>query len=71
MAQPGHALPWLWVQAATENTEFKLLLFEKIAAAAPPHAVLASNTSSISITKIAAVTDRPEQVPCPHGPGCP
>jgi len=50
------------VEAATENTEFKLLLFEKIAAAAPPHAVLASNTSSISITKIAAVTDRPEQV---------
>jgi len=50
------------IEAATENTELKLKLFSAIAEAAPKHAILASNTSSISITKIAAATDRPEQV---------
>ena len=52
----------LIVEAATENTELKLNIFRQLDAAAPEHAILASNTSSISITKIAAVTKRPEKV---------
>jgi 3-hydroxybutyryl-CoA dehydrogenase len=50
------------VEAATENVTIKLQLFRDIDAAAPTHAILASNTSSISITKIASVTGRPEKV---------
>ena len=50
------------LQAATENTDLKLKIFEQISQCAPAHAILGSNTSSISITKIAAATDRPEQV---------
>ena len=57
------------VEAATEDTELKLKLFGMIADAAPKHAILASNTSSISITKIAAATDRPEQAAPHHIPG--
>lgn len=52
----------LVVEAATENVELKLNIFRQLDAAAPKHAILASNTSSISITKIAAVTKRPEKV---------
>lgn len=52
----------LVVEAATENVELKLNIFRQIDEAAPAHAILASNTSSISITKIAAVTKRPAQV---------
>ncbi len=52
----------LVVEAATENMEIKLDLFRKIDKSSPEHAILATNTSSISITKIAAVTDRPSQV---------
>ena len=52
----------LVVEAATENSSSKLQLFKDIDAAAPAHCILASNTSSISITKIAAVTARPEKV---------
>jgi len=52
----------LVVEAATENLDLKLKIFQQLDAAAPAHAVLASNTSSISITKIASVTNRPEQV---------
>ena len=52
----------LVVEAATENTELKFRIFEQIDAAAPAHAILASNTSSISITEIAARTKRPEKV---------
>jgi 3-hydroxybutyryl-CoA dehydrogenase len=52
----------LVVEAATENTELKLKIFRQLDEAAPPGAILASNTSSISITKIAAATKRPEQV---------
>lgn len=52
----------LVVEAATENTELKLSIFKQIDATAPASAILATNTSSISITKIAAVTKRPEQV---------
>lgn len=52
----------LVIEAATENTELKLSIFRQIDAAAPQGCILASNTSSISITKIAAVTTRPQQV---------
>lgn len=52
----------LVIEAATENTELKMSIFKQIDAAAPASALLATNTSSISITKIAAVTKRPGQV---------
>jgi 3-hydroxybutyryl-CoA dehydrogenase len=52
----------LVVEAATENMAIKLDLIRQLDAASPAHAILASNTSSISITKIAAVTKRPEMV---------
>ena len=52
----------LVVEAATENTTLKLNIFKEIDAHAPAAAILASNTSSISITQIAAVTKRPSQV---------
>ncbi len=52
----------LVIEAASENPELKLKLFADLDRLAPPHAVLASNTSSISITKIAAATQRPQQV---------
>ena len=52
----------LVVEAATENPEIKAEIFREIDKAAKPEAILASNTSSISITQIAAETDRPEQV---------
>ncbi len=52
----------LVVEAATENEALKLKIFAEIDEAAKPEAILASNTSSISITKIAAVTKRPEKV---------
>ncbi|MBC7370416.1 MAG: 3-hydroxybutyryl-CoA dehydrogenase [Bdellovibrionaceae bacterium] len=50
------------VEAATENIDLKLKIFKELDAIAKPQAILASNTSSISITKIAAVTKRPTQV---------
>jgi 3-hydroxybutyryl-CoA dehydrogenase len=50
------------VEAATENPDVKYKIFRELAAAAPAGAVLATNTSSISITAIAAHTDRPDQV---------
>jgi 3-hydroxybutyryl-CoA dehydrogenase len=52
----------LIVEAATENTELKLKIFRELDEAAPERTILASNTSSISITKIASVTKRPEKV---------
>ncbi|MGH1436342.1 MAG: 3-hydroxybutyryl-CoA dehydrogenase [Lewinella sp.] len=52
----------LVVEAATENVDLKLKIFQQLDAAAPASAILATNTSSISITKIAAVTERPTQV---------
>ena len=52
----------LIVEAATERVELKLSIFKELDATAPPGAILASNTSSISISSIAAVTQRPEQV---------
>jgi len=52
----------LIVEAATENFEIKKQIFEKLDSIAGPDAILSSNTSSISITKIAAVTKRPDKV---------
>ena len=52
----------LVVEAATENIDLKLKIFRQMDAGAPEHAILATNTSSISITKIAAATARPEKV---------
>ena len=52
----------LVIEAATENVEIKLNIFKQLDALTPAHCVLASNTSSISITKIASVTSRPTKV---------
>jgi 3-hydroxybutyryl-CoA dehydrogenase len=52
----------LVVEAATENVDLKLKIFRDLDEAAPSAAILATNTSSISITRIASVTKRPEQV---------
>jgi 3-hydroxybutyryl-CoA dehydrogenase len=52
----------LVVEAATENEEIKFEIFRKLDEFAPEHTILATNTSSISITRIAAETSRPEKV---------
>ena len=52
----------LVVEAATENVDLKLKIFKQLDEFAPENAILATNTSSISITKIASVTKRPEKV---------
>lgn len=52
----------LVVEAATENVDLKLKIFKQIDEAASANCILATNTSSISITKIASVTTRPQQV---------
>ena len=50
------------VEAASENPAVKFAIFEQLDRVAAPDAILATNTSSISITEIAARTRRPEQV---------
>lgn len=50
------------VEAATENIDLKLKIFSELDKLTSPNVILASNTSSISITKIASVTSRPEKV---------
>lgn len=52
----------LVVEAATENVEIKLNIFRELDKICPPNTILASNTSSISITKIGAVTKRADKV---------
>lgn len=52
----------LVVEAATENVDLKLKIFRDLDAMTAEHVILASNTSSISITQIAAVTNRPDKV---------
>ncbi len=52
----------LVVEVATENVDIKHKIFAQLDQICPPHTILASNTSSISITRIAAATKRPEQV---------
>ena len=58
----GVAQSHLVVEAATENIDLKLKIFKEIDEFAPAECILASNTSSISITKIASVTKRPDWV---------
>jgi 3-hydroxybutyryl-CoA dehydrogenase len=50
------------IEAAVENMEVKRSIFAKLDEIAPDHAILASNTSSLPITEIAAATNRPEKV---------
>jgi len=57
-----HGDAGLLVEAATENVDLKFRIFESLTKVAGPGAILASNTSSISITAIAAHTDRPDRV---------
>ncbi len=52
----------LVIEAATENVDLKLKIFKTLSEACSADAILASNTSSISITKIAAVVNKPERV---------
>jgi 3-hydroxybutyryl-CoA dehydrogenase len=52
----------LIIEAATENLDLKLNIFRELDKLAPKNTILASNTSSISITKMASVTNRPEKV---------
>jgi 3-hydroxybutyryl-CoA dehydrogenase len=52
----------LVIEAATENLDLKLKIFKEIGECAPQNCILASNTSSISITKIASATKRPDKV---------
>lgn len=56
----------LVIEAVTENKDLKLKLFKQIDEYTPKHALLVSNTSSISITEIAAATSRPSQVAGMH-----
>ena len=49
------------IEAATESRDIKEKIFQDICAAVPDHAILATNTSSISITRLASTTDRPER----------
>lgn len=56
----------LVIEAATENLDLKLQIFKQLDEAVNPNALLCSNTSSISITKIAGVTKRPEKVAGMH-----
>lgn len=60
--QPRLVEAHLIIEAATENVALKYRIFEGLAAVASPQALLATNTSSISITAIAAHTDRPDRV---------
>ncbi|GLB59098.1 3-hydroxybutyryl-CoA dehydrogenase [Cytobacillus sp. NCCP-133] len=52
----------LVIEAAVENMEIKTKIFSQLDEIAPEHAILASNTSSLPITEIAATTNRPEKV---------
>lgn len=60
--QAGVEMADIIVEAATENIDLKLKIFKDLDQYAKPEAILASNTSSISITKIASVTNRGEKV---------
>ncbi len=60
--EKGVANADLVVEAATENVDLKMKIFSQLDQAAPEHCILASNTSSISITQIAAHTQRPDKV---------
>jgi 3-hydroxybutyryl-CoA dehydrogenase len=51
----------LIIEAATENEQVKVKIFQSVCPIAKPDAILATNTSSISITRLASTTDRPER----------
>lgn len=57
----AHAASDLVIEAATEKRELKEQIFRSVCQAVPAHALLATNTSSISITGLAGVTDRPDR----------
>ena len=57
----AHEASDLIIEAATEKREVKEQIFRSVCEVVQPHALLATNTSSISITKLASVTDRPER----------
>jgi 3-hydroxybutyryl-CoA dehydrogenase len=52
----------LIIEAAPENIDLKKALFREVDGFAPPHAIIASNTSSVSITELASATKRPDKV---------
>src|SRR5690606_23887981 len=52
----------LIIEAVNENLDLKIKIFKEVDSVAPKNAILASNTSSISITKLATATSRPERV---------
>jgi 3-hydroxybutyryl-CoA dehydrogenase len=58
----GKADAAIAIEAATEDEALKLAIFKRLDQALPPASILASNTSSISITKLGAATKRPERV---------
>jgi 3-hydroxybutyryl-CoA dehydrogenase len=60
--QEGVAQADLVIEAATEDADTKLSIFKQLDELSPASAILATNTSSISITKIASVTKKPEKV---------
>ncbi|HEY3667455.1 MAG TPA: 3-hydroxyacyl-CoA dehydrogenase NAD-binding domain-containing protein, partial [Polyangiaceae bacterium] len=62
LADPAYARADLMIEAASENRELKFAIFEQADRLAKPHTILASNTSSISITLLAGRTKRPERV---------
>ncbi|PKP80916.1 MAG: 3-hydroxybutyryl-CoA dehydrogenase [Alphaproteobacteria bacterium HGW-Alphaproteobacteria-18] len=57
----AHEASDMIIEAATEKREVKEQIFRSVCEVVQPHALLATNTSSISITKLASVTDRPER----------
>ncbi len=61
VAQPEVGQTDLIIEAATENEEIKYKIFEGLLPHIQPHTILTSNTSSISITRLASRTDRPEK----------
>ncbi|MFY0597114.1 MAG: 3-hydroxybutyryl-CoA dehydrogenase [Cognatishimia sp.] len=61
VAQPELGQTDLIIEAATENEEIKYKIFEGLIPHIQPHTILTSNTSSISITRLASRTDRPEK----------
>ena len=68
---PAVANADLVVEAASENINIKLKLFKDLDTITPAHCILATNTSSISITKIAAATGRPDKADSTYkGPLC-
>jgi 3-hydroxybutyryl-CoA dehydrogenase len=56
----------LIIEAAPENAQIKSAIFKEVDQHAPPHAIIASNTSSISITTLSSATKRPEKVAGMH-----